>query len=511
MDESSLFPFELPAVARKKITFAFDGGRLSSNGGVLLLREAERIHGIAMLLAGCMKDRRDQRRIDHTLVEMLKTRMFAIAAGYEDADDCDSLRDDPILKMAVGRAPESGHSLCSQPTMPRLENAPGRIEVVRMMAAMVDLFCQSYRSPPSSITLDIDDTVDAVHGRQQLSLFHAHYDTRCFLPIHIYEANSEKPLAVILRAGKSPTGVEVRTIIKHVVLRIRRSWPKVHILFRGDGHYARPEVMAWCEANGVDYIFGLAGNEVLTSEARPAADDLCTQHAEMGTDRMRGWCAFDYAAKSWKVKRRVIGRIEATGKGLDMRFVVTSLKGAPEWLYQSIYCARGQAENLIKMHKSQLASDRTSCESPIANQFRLILHTSAYWLLWQLRSAVPKACEWARAEFATLRLKVIKIAARVIEKATRIRVALPAACVNGGGKMCCWYDPYQTFGPDGLEDRRSGPGRVWNRIPDEVREQIVDLALNEPELSPRELAVTFTDTRNYFVSKASIYRLLKAH
>ena len=179
MDEDTLLPLDLPAVQRKKVTLAFDGGRLSSDAGVLLLREVERELGIAERLAACVTDRRDAARIDHTVVEMLKLRMFAIAAGYADADDCDSLRDDPVFKMAVGRAPETGDPLCSQPTMSRLENVPSRIEIARMMAAMVDLFCASFARPPASITLDIDDTVDAVHGRQQLSLFHAHYDTRC--------------------------------------------------------------------------------------------------------------------------------------------------------------------------------------------------------------------------------------------------------------------------------------------------------------------------------------------
>ena len=428
MDEDSLLALELPAVARKKLSLAFDGCRLSSDAGVLLLREVERELGIAERLAACVTDRRDPARIDHTVVEMLKTRMFAIAAGYEDADDCDALRHDPVFKMAVGRAPETGEPLCSQPTMSRLENAPSRVEVARMMAAMVKLFCASWDRPPAAITLDIDDTVDAVHGNQQLSLFHAHYDTRCFLPIHIYEAGSGKPVAVILRPGKTPDGREVRTIIKHVTRRIRRTWPDVRILWRGDSHYARQEAMDWCEDNGVDYLFGLAGNAVLHAHVQAVADDLCVHRAEASVDKLRGFRAFDYAAKSWRAERHVVARLEASRRGFDTRFVVTSLAGAPQQLYETGYCARGQAENLIKMHKTQLASDRTSCHSPTANQFRLILHTCAYWLMHGLRAAAPKASDWARAEFATLRLHLIKIAARVVERTTRIRVSLPTAC-----------------------------------------------------------------------------------
>src|SRR5215470_6579727 len=215
MSEDSLLPFDLPSVARKKVSVGFDGGLLSSDGGVLLLRDVERRLGLAARLAQCMRDKRNPESILHTVEEMLRLRMFAIAAGYEDADDCDALRHDPMFKMALGRAPETGDALCSQPTMSRLENAPSRIEIARLMAAMVDQFCASYRRPPASIGLDIDDTFDVVHGHQQMSLFNAHHDERCFLPIHIYEGGSGKPVAMILREGKTPAGREVRTILKH--------------------------------------------------------------------------------------------------------------------------------------------------------------------------------------------------------------------------------------------------------------------------------------------------------
>jgi hypothetical protein len=428
MQDDSLLPFDLPAVRRKKLSLAFDGGRLSSDGGVLLLRAVERRLGLAERLAGCLRDRRDPLRIDHTLVEMLRLRMLAIAAGYEDADDCDALRHDPVFKLAVGRLPESDPPLCSQPTMSRLENAPSKIEVARLMAAMVDLFCVSWARGPASITLDIDDTLDRVHGHQQLSLFNAHYDARCFLPIHIYEAASGKPVAVILRAGKTPSGTEVRAVIKHVVRRIRRHWPGTRICWRGDSHYARREAMDWCEANGVDYVFGLAGNDVLHAQVRAVADDLCVHRAEAGQEKRRTWAEFRYAAKHWTKPRRVVARLEATTRGFDARYVVTTLAGSAEHLYETIYCARGQAENFIKLHKTQLASDRTSCQSPRANQVRLILHTAAYWLLHTLRAAMPATSAWAVAEFATLRLRLIKLAARVVETATRIRIRLPSAC-----------------------------------------------------------------------------------
>jgi hypothetical protein len=293
---------------------------------------------------------------------------------------------------------------------------------------MVDLFCASWARPPTAITLDIDDTLDRVHGHQQLSLFNAHYDERCFLPIHIYEASSGKPVAVILRPGKTPGGSEVRAIIRHVTRHIRRHWPKTRICWRGDSHYARSEAMDWCEENAIDYIFGLAGNDVLHAKVRAIADDLCVRRAEVGEEKRRTWTEVRYAAKSWTKPRRVVARLEATTRGFDARYIVTTLDGSAGHLYETIYCARGQAENFIKLHKAQLASDRTSCRSPRANQFRLILHTAAYWLLHTLRAAAPKRSGWKTAEFATVRLRLIKIAARVVEGAARIRVWLPTAC-----------------------------------------------------------------------------------
>lgn len=428
MSEDIALPFDLPSVCRKKLSVGFDGGRLSSDAGVLLLRGVERKLGLAGRLVSCIRDKRDPDLIEHSIEEMLKLRMFAIAAGYEDADDCDSLRHDPIFKMAVGRLPRTGEPLCSQPTMSRLENAPSKIEIARAMAAMVDQFCESYGSAPASITLDIDDTFDAVHGHQQLSLFNAHYDARGFLPIHIYEGTSGKPVAVILREGRTPAGMEVRTILKHVIGRIRGHWPKVRILVRGDSHYGRAEAMEWCEEQGVDYIFGFGGNAVLKAMTREVADALCVERATSSAAKLRTFATLSYAAKGWNKQRRMAARIEATRNGLDIRYVVTSLKGTAKHLYETVYCGRGQAENFIKWHKAQLASDRTSCRDPKANQFRLILHTAAYWLMLTARNAIAKRSPLAVAEFATLRLRLIKIAARVIEGAARIRVFLPTAC-----------------------------------------------------------------------------------
>lgn len=427
MAENAPFLPGLSPVMGKPVQVAFDGGRLTSDAGILVLAEIEKRLAIAERLSACLDDPRSPDRIQHGLAEMIRFRMLMIAAGYEDANDCDALRADPAFKMAVGRLPEGGADLCSQPTMCRLENLPGRIALVRMMDAMVELYCDSFREVPRRIVLDIDDTLDRVHGHQQLSLFHAHHDHRCFLPIHIYDAASGKPVAVILRAGKTPTGAEVLLVVRHLVRAIRRRWPKVEITIRGDSHYARHEAMTWCERHHVGYIFGLAGNKVLLRQVAALAEDAAIARIEGKSEKVRRYDAFRYAAGSWHVERQVIARIEASPKGADSRFVVTNIAGAPRWLYDKIYCARGQAENLIKAHKLHLASDRTSCSSAAANQFRLLIHTAAYWLLHTLRGLAPKRSFWRDAQFDTIRLALIKVAARVTEMVTRIKVSLPSA------------------------------------------------------------------------------------
>src|SRR6478735_10034662 len=427
MTEDTSLPFPLPSVGRKKITAAFDGGRISSDGGVMLLALAERRMGIADKLAAEITDRREPTRVIHALSDILRARILAIACGYEDADDLDYLRSDPALKLACGQLPASGHDLCSQPTVSRCENAPGLREVIRLMRTMVAQYCASYDRPPASVTLDIDDTLDVVHGHQQLSLFNAHYDERCFLPIHVYDTATSRPVAVLLRTGTTPSGVEFRGHLRRLVRRSRSHWPNTILTIRGDSHYGRAEVMAWCEANGLDYIFGLAGNTALDRLVEPVADEVRVHRAQAQAPVVRRYCETRYGAKSWHCQRRVGARIEATTQGLDIRYVVTNIAGgSAEWLYDSLYCARGQAENLIKLHKTQLASDRTSCRSPLANQVRLVLHTGAYWLMLKVRDAIPRPQPLATAEFTTLRMHLIKIAARIVETARRVRVAFAA-------------------------------------------------------------------------------------
>ena len=437
--EGNATSFSFPAVHRKKVTAAFDGGRITSDGGVLLLAQAERAMGICAQLASCIADPRDPTRVIHTLPDILRARILAIACGYEDADDLDALRHDPGFRLALGKLPESGAGLASQPTMSRWENAPTTRELARMMSAMVAVYCASYPTEPNAVTLDIDDTCDVVHGYQQLSFWNGHYGERCFLPIHVYDTATGRPVAMLLRTGKTPTGAEAAGHIRRLVRQIRRHWSSTHIMIRGDGHYGRPEVMAWCEANGVDYVLGLPTNAVLRADPVivTAADACATKRAIKQYPVLRNYAETRYGAKSWQCQRRVAARIEASTLGMDIRYVVTSLTaGSAEHIYDTLYCARGQAENLIKLHKSQLSSDRTSCRSANANQMRLILHTAAFWLMWRIQQEIPKATALARAEFATLRSRLLKVAARIMESSTRIRVAFASACPDAAVFRC---------------------------------------------------------------------------
>jgi hypothetical protein len=213
------------------------------------------------------------------------------------------------------------------------------------MGVMVDLYCGSYMTPPEAVTLDIDDTIDVVHGRQQLSLFNAHYDERCFLPIHVYDTATSRPVAVLLRPGKTPGGIEIRGHLRRLIRRVRRHWPQTRFTIRGDGHYGRQEVTEWCDENGVDFIFGLPGNIALDRAVDETADDIRTRRALDQKPCLRGFTETRYRAKSWKTDRRACARIEATTRGLDIRFRVTSIEtGSAEHIYETLFCARGQAE-----------------------------------------------------------------------------------------------------------------------------------------------------------------------
>ena len=435
--DDTLLPFSLPNIREKKITAAFDGGQVSSDGGVFLLAAADKRLGLIDTLAALFPDSRDPSQITHSMADILRGRVFAIACGYPDGNDLDDLRHGPAFKMACGRLPESGGDLASQPTISRLENAPDLRDLIRISRGMVDFWCNSHPHPPTGIVPGIDDTAGTVHGHQQMSLFNAHYDERCFLPIHIYDAETGHCVVTIPREGKTPNGKELRAHIRRLVRRIRLHWPATIINIRGDSHYGRKEAMDWCDDNGVKYIFGLGPNKILAQKVFAKLHDVCVRRAAGQLDKVRGFATTRHGAKSWSRPRRVLARLEAAKKGADVRLdplrgsSVTSLtKGTARQLYEDIYCARGQAGNLIKRHKSQLASGRTSCRSPLANQMRLILHTAAYWLMRTIRDAIPKSEPLANGEFSTIRLRLLKIAVRVRETGTRIKLAFAANCPN---------------------------------------------------------------------------------
>jgi hypothetical protein len=440
MTDDTLLPFDLPAVCRRKLTVDFDGGNQSSDAGLLLLREAERELGVCRRLAEAMPDRRDPDRVRHAMFEMVMARAAAIACGHEDAIDLDRLRHDPLMKVAVGRCPESGAALASQSTISRLENAPSKTEAARLAAALLDQFGTTVK-PGRVEILDIDDTFCVAHGGQQLAFWNAHHDERGFASMHIYHVASGTPVAAILRPARTPKGTEVRCVIKHVTKRLRQHWPHTRMVWRGDSHYGRVEAMEWAENNGEDYIFGLAGNTALDALVAETADNLRFHHAKSSQAKLRTYASFTYQASSWTRPRKVVARLECSlqpdaGEGtatgmrqeVDIRYVVTSLKGSAQHLYEEVYCQRGQMENLIKLHKAQLSSDRMSCHSATANQVRLALHTAAFWLMHGVRAAIPQTSPLATAEFATIRDRLIKIGARVIEHIARIRVKLPSSC-----------------------------------------------------------------------------------
>ena len=418
----------LSPVAGKPIIARFDGGQLSSDAGVLALREVESRLGIADRLAACVVDLRAPERVIHSVADILRFRMLMIAAGYEDGNDADSLRHDPAFKLALGRLPD-GTALCSQPTISRLENLPRPRDLLRMGQAMVGLYCASFRQVPRRITLDIDDTFDAAHGGQQLRLFNAYYDAYGFQPIVVFDGDG-RPVAAMLRPARRPTGQEVRRFLLRLVRAIRGHWPRVEILLRADSHYCAPEVLDVCRAERVDFILGVATTSTLRRHVealeRSTAD---RQAAAGGADKLRRYKEFYDGAASWSRVERIIARVEAGLQGTDSRFVVTNLSGGTaRTLYEDLYCRRGQAENHIKSWKTHLAADRTSCHRGTANQLRLMLHAGAYWLMWSLRRLMPARSTWRVAQFDTLRLRLLKIAARVVEWKTKVLVHLSSAC-----------------------------------------------------------------------------------
>ena len=426
VDDTPFLP-GLSPLQGKAVVARFDGGRLSSEGGLLVLREIERRLGLADRLAGCLKDPRMPHKIGHRLAEIIRFRMLMIAAGYADGNDADTLRGDPMFKLTLDRLP-SDQELCSQSTISRLENLPDVRALLRLGRALVEQYCGSFRAVPRRIVLDLDDTFDRVHGGQQLRLFNAYHDDYGFQPMVVFDGEG-RFVTALLRPGKRPSGVEIRGFVRRLVGAIRTHWPKVEILLRADSHYAAPEVFDWCRANRVDWVFGLAPNVALARHVAALENSTDTRFKTAPTrGKVRRFMQFYDAAQSWRRTERIIARVEAGSEGTDTRFIVTNLEGGrAKHLYERLYCARGQAENHIKAWKNHLAADRTSCHAAEANQFRLFLHAGAYWLLWSMRRVMPKHSVWRVMQFDTLRLRLIKLAARIIELKTQIKIHLPSS------------------------------------------------------------------------------------
>lgn len=420
-------PNNLPmaSVSGKRLETAFDGGRLTSDGGVLLLREVEARCGVIKRIDKAIADRRHPGYVDHSVDTLLKQRVFQIACGYEDANDCDVLRGDPGFKAACDRLPQGENDLSSQPTMSRFENRIGRSDLYRIAVAFADAFIASYHRPPKAIILDIDDTEDPVHGAQQMALFNGYFKSWCYQPLHIYEGRSGRLITTILRPGVRPNGKQIVAILKRLLAHLRRVWPKTAIILRGDSHFSCPEVHDFCLAHGLSFILGLTANERLKALAKSTMEQAGSLYEDRGRP-VRRFTSFSYQAASWNAPQRVVCKAEEREQGQNVRFVVTNLESSrPSFIYEKVYCARGRMEGFIKNHKTFLQSGRTSCRAFAANQFRLFLHSAAYVLLHTLARIGLRGTKYGRANFDTLRIRLLKIAGRVCEMKTKIVFHLP--------------------------------------------------------------------------------------
>jgi Transposase DDE domain group 1 len=417
----------------------FQGGGLSSDLGPLLLKGVDRQIGLTERVCAAINDTRHPSYITHTLHDILKQRIYQIASGYEDGNDCNTLRHDPVFRLGVGHksfdTDEMAGALASGSTISRLEHAMSTKDIYRFCEALVAQFIAGYVTPPQALVLDLDHSEDAAYGQQPLAFYNHHYQSTCYLPLIIFEGLSGALVSAVLRPGKRPTGAENAMILKRVLTRIREHFPNTHILVRGDGHFSTPELMAMIDAMPhTDFLFGLAGNAVINRLAEPAMQRAYALWATVQTqdlvpDAVRVYAEFQYAANSWHKPWRVVQKAEVMVLGENPRFVVTSLDApAPARVYEELYCARGQAENLIKHLKSDLASDRTSCTTFLANFMRLLEHAAAYVLHQQLRSQVLQHTELANAQPSSVIAKLFKIAVQVKQFKDRVILHLPTSC-----------------------------------------------------------------------------------
>ena len=401
----------------KSVQADFAGGRLTSDGGALLLRQADRASAFSSRLAGLIPDERDPARTRHTMRELLTQRVFGIALGYEDLIDHNTLRDDAALQTAAGRDPGEDRALASAPTLCCLENGVDRSTLAAMSDLLVELFIESYDEAPAELVLDFDATDDPLHGEQEGRFFHGYYDGYCYLPLYVFWEG--RPLVAYLRRSNIDPALHARAILKMLVGRLRQAWPDVRIIVRADSGFCRWKLMRWCERHGVDYILGLARNKRLQAASEHLMEEAEAFFCESG-QKVRHFGELTYGARSWDRERRIICKAERLADGPNRRYVVTSLGGDPQALYDGLYCQRGEMENRIKEQQLQLFADRTSCHRMLANQFRLLLSTFAYVLVDMIRRVALAGTQMARAQVGTIRLKLFKVGARILSSARRV-------------------------------------------------------------------------------------------
>ena len=409
-----------PGCQRRRVEASFSGGHVTSDGGALLLRQADRKSGLLAAATKALADPRRKKSCRHSLSSMLRQRIYGLALGYEDLNDHDTLRTDMALQTAVDRDTD----LASAPTLCRWENRTDRQTAWALHEVLVEQFIASHKRPPKELVLDFDATDDRVHGDQEGRFFHGYYDHYCFLPLYVFCGG--QLLAAYLRPSKIDGAKHAGAILKLLVTRLREAWPKARIVFRGDSGFCRHWVLGWCERHEVEYIVGVARNARLQALAQPLLDHANERFEHTG-EKQRHFGQVHYAAGSWKRARRVIVKAEHSAQGANPRYIVTNLDGDAQELYDTVYCARGEMENRIKEQQLDLFADRTSCHQWWANQFRLLLASLAYTLIETIRRLGLKGTELARAQCGTIRLKLLKIGAVIVRNSRRVRFLLASA------------------------------------------------------------------------------------
>lgn len=421
MTDCNTNPLLFSSLGRKKIQADFNGGSLTSDAGALLLRELDRRIRLIDAINHCIPDPRNPFYTIHQQRTMLAQRILGIALGYEDLNDHQSLREDPLFQVISERGIKDELPLASPPTLCRLENRVGRQALTGIAKVFVEAFIASHARDPDLLILDFDATDDPVHGNQDRRFFHGYYDNYCFLPLYVFCGS--QLLVAYLRPSNIDPALHSRAILKLLVERIRQQWPNVKIIFRGDSGFCRWRLLRWCDRNKVGYIIGIASNAVLERLSQPWTDQSGMQFQQTG-QKQRIFGEFLYAAETWDCQRRVIVKAEHLLQGPNHRFVVTNLEGQPQQLYDELYCQRGEAQNRIKEQQLQLFADRTSCHDYVANQFRVLLSAAAYILMDTLRREGLANSELANAQVGTIRLKLLKVGARVVHSVRRMVVHL---------------------------------------------------------------------------------------